>query len=127
MISAEILRKLADIGFMATSGGFFRQAESIFKAIELNKKNNVLPYMGMALNLMNMEKGQEALDILEKKALKIEPDNHVLQAFKAMALMLLGRNSESETCLNGIVAKSTDDLAQNLAKNLLSELHRSDK
>lgn len=127
MINAEILRKLADIGFMATSGGFFRQAESIFKAIELNRKDNILPHMGMALNLMNMEKGQEALDILEKKALKIEPDNHVLHAFKAMALMLLGRNSESENCLNNIMTKSTDNVSKNLAQNLLEELHRSDK
>jgi len=127
MVDAEILRKLADIGFMATGGGLFRQAEAIFHAIELNRKDNVLPHMGMALNLMNMELAEDALNVLEKKALKMEPENQVLQAFKAMALMQLGRNNESETCLHQIVTKSKDDIAVTLAENLLSELRRSDK
>ncbi len=127
MVSAEILRKLADIGFMATSGGFFRQADAIFSSIELSRKDNILPYMGKALNLMNMEKNQEALDMIENKALKIEPENHVLHAFKGMALMLLGRNSESENCLNNIASTSNDSIAKNLADNLLSELYRTDK
>ena len=121
MVSADTLRLLADIGFMATSSGFSPQAKSLFNAIELNRPDSVLPYIGHALNCMNMNKNQEALDILEKKALKIEPDNPTVQAFMGMALMLLGRSSESERCLEGIV-DSEDTLASGLANNLLSEL-----
>ena len=122
MVSTEMLRKLADIGFMATGGGLFRQAEIIFQAVKLNRENNILPYMGLALNLMNMNKCEEALNILEKKALVLEPDNDTLHAFVGMALMLLGRSRESEKCLNRVVEESDDDLACNLAKNLLQHL-----
>ena len=127
MISAEILRKLADIGFMATSGGFSRQAQNIFSAIELSRKDNVVPYIGMAINMMNMRKTQDALEILEKKALPLEPDNQVLHAFKGMALMLLGRSSESEKCLNNILSSNPDPMTINLAQGLLDELHQVDK
>ena len=127
MISAEILRKLADIGFMATSGGFFSQAQNIFGAIELSSKENIVPYIGMAINMMNMSKSQDALDLLEKKALPLEPDNQVLHAFKGMALMLLGRNCESEKCLNNVLTSDPDSVTSNLAQGLLGELHRADK
>ena len=123
MVSAETLRLLADIGFMATSGGFSKQARSLFDAIELARPDSVLPHIGKALNYMNLNMHQEALDTLEKKALKLEPDNATVQAFMGMALMLLGRSSESERCLNGIT-DSEDTLAASLASNLLSELRQ---
>ena len=128
MVSAETLRLLADIGFMATSGGFSPQAKTLFHAIELARPDSVLPHIGTALNCMNLNKHQEALDILEKKALKIEPDNATVKAFMGMALMMLGRNSESERCLSAIT-NSEDTLAATLAANLLVELqeHASKK
>ena len=123
MVSAETLRLLADIGFMATSGGFSPQAANLFKAVELARPDSVLPHIGFALNHMNMNRHQEALEILEKKALKLEPDNATVKAFIGMALMMLGRNSESERTLNQITA-SDDVLAATLATNLLTELQQ---
>lgn len=126
MVSAEILRKLADIGFMATSGGLFKQAECIFKAIKLNRKDSILPFIGEALNLINMNRSEEALALIEKKALVLEPDNGVLHSIKAMALMFMGRNSESENCLNEVIRANADNDATNLAENLLNQLHKTD-
>ncbi|CAM3555761.1 tetratricopeptide repeat protein [Parendozoicomonas haliclonae] len=121
MVSADTLRLLADIGFMATSGGFSPQAQSMFKAIEQARPDSVLPHIGNALNSMNMNRHQEALDTLEKKALKLEPENPTVKAFIGMALMMLGRNSECERYLNGLT-DSDDSLAASLASNLLVEL-----
>ena len=121
MVSAETLRLLADIGFMATSGGFSPQAASLFNAVEQARPQSVLPHIGNALNSMNMNRHQEALEILEKKALKLEPENPTVKAFMGMALMMLGRNSESERCLTALIS-SDDALAANLASNLLNEL-----
>ncbi len=121
MVSADTLRLLADIGFMATSSGYSPQAKALFHAIELTRPDSVLPHIGMALNCMNLNKHQEALDILEKKALKLEPDNATVQAFMGMALMMLGRSSESERCLSALT-DSDDTLAATLASNLLAEL-----
>lgn len=121
MVSAETLRLLADIGFMATSGGFSPQAASLFNAVGQARPQSVLPHIGNALNSMNMNRHQEALEILEKKALKLEPENPTVKAFMGMALMMLGRNSESERCLTALI-NSDDALAANLASNLLNEL-----
>ncbi len=121
MVSAETLRLLADIGFMATSGGFSPQARNLFAAIEHARPDSVLPHIGNALNSMNMNKHQEALEILEKKALKLEPENSTVKAFMGMALMMLGRNNESERCLSALTG-SDDALAASLASNLLIEL-----
>lgn len=121
MVSAETLRLLADIGFMATSGGFSPQAASLFNAVGQARPQSVLPHIGNALNSMNMNRHQEALEILEKKALKLEPENPTVKAFMGMALMMLGRNSESERCLTALIS-SDDALAANLASNLLNEL-----
>ena len=123
MVSAETLRLLADIGFMATSGGLSPQAKSLFQAVELARPDSVLPHIGTALNYMNMSKHQEALDILEEKALKLEPENATVKAFIGMALMMLGRSSDSERCLTPI-ASSDDVLAATLATNLLTELRQ---
>ncbi|GAA4648540.1 hypothetical protein GCM10023116_08090 [Kistimonas scapharcae] len=127
MVTVETLRLLADIGFMATSNGMSGQAKSIFKAIGHIRPNSVLPHIGMALNHLNLNQFQDALDVLEKKALKIEPDNPTVRAFIGMSLMLMGRNSESEKFLTPLTS-SDDPLAANLAENLLQELkHHADK
>lgn len=127
MVTAETLRLLADIGFMATSNGMSGQARSIFDAIGCVRPNSVLPHIGMALNHLNLNQFQDALDVLEKKALKIESDNPTVRAFIGMSLMLMGRNSESEKFLDPLTG-SDDPLAANLAKNLLQELkHHADK
>ncbi|MCY4329901.1 MAG: hypothetical protein OXC48_07485 [Endozoicomonadaceae bacterium] len=125
MVSAEILRTLADIGFMAVSGGLSVQAERIFKAIALCRKDNVVSYMGMALNLINEGKSEEALALLEKKALVLEPDNLVLHNIKAMALMFIGRKGESEACLQEVINLNTDNMATTLAQNMLEHLHKA--
>ncbi len=124
MVSAQTLRLLADIGFMATSEGLSPQASNLFKAIEHARPDSVLPHIGNALNKMNMNEHQEALEILEKKALKLEPENPTIKAFMGMALMMLGRNSESERCLLALTT-SEDTLAANLASNLLLELKQN--
>lgn len=127
MVTAETLRLLADIGFMATSNGMSLQAKSIFRAIGHIRPKSVLPHIGLALNHLNLNQFQDALDVLEKKALKVEPDNPTVRAFIGMSLMLMGRNSESEKFLVSLT-DSDDALAASLAENLLGELkHHADK
>lgn len=124
MVSAHMLRLLADIGFMATSGGLSPQANQLFRAIGLARPDSVLPHIGNALNCMNMNKHQDALDLLEKKALPMEPENDSIKALIGMALMMMGRNHDSERCLQAICAsEGKDPQAVELATNLLTE-HR---
>ena len=126
MLRVETLRLLADIGFMATGSGFSPQAECIFRAIEVAKPRSLAPHIGLALNCMNNKQHQMALDILEKKALPLEPENPIIRAYVGMALMMLGRASESERCLTA-VARGDDEPAKTLATQLLSQLRQPPK
>jgi len=121
MVSVETLRLISDIGFMATSNGLSTQAKSIFDAVELLRPDSVLPDIGKALNYLNLNQFQNALDVLEKKALKKEPDDPTVNAFIGMALMLMGRNNESEGFLKPVLNQD-DKVAANLASTLLEEL-----
>lgn len=123
MVSVSTLRQMADIALMASSEGYFSQADNILKAIEYQNKDNLFPYIGQAINLMNMDKNQEALEVLENKAAILEPDNLLIQAYKGLALMLLGRNAESERILNPLATKKTDPTVKKLAEELINQLH----
>ncbi|MCY4472098.1 MAG: tetratricopeptide repeat protein [Kistimonas sp.] len=126
MVSVETLRLLADIGFMATSGGLSPQAAELFRAIELARPDSVLPHIGKALNCMNMKKHQDALDVLEKKALPMEPDNDSIKALIGMALMMMGRNNESERCLQAIASsEDKDPMAVEMATALLAKHNKN--
>ncbi|MBE8215108.1 MAG: hypothetical protein HAW62_02095 [Endozoicomonadaceae bacterium] len=123
MVSVSILRQMADIALMASSGGYFSQAENIFTAIECHQKDTLFPHIGRAINCMNMGNNQEALEILEKKALPLEPDNSLIKAYKGLALMLVGRNSDSEKTLTPLIDKKHDEETKRLANELLNQLH----
>ena len=123
MITTETLKIIADIGFMATSCGMSGSSNKIFHGISKARPDSVLPHIGQALNLMNTGNPQQALETLEKKAALLEPQNQIVQAFLGMALMMLGRNTECEQCLQK-VKKSKDGMAQVLATELLKEIKK---
>ena len=120
-MNTETIKLVADVAFMATSAGMSKVSNNIFSAIETIRPNSVLPIIGQSLNYMNSGFPEKALNLLDKKALKVEPDSDTAKVFKGMALMMLGRNKEAEQQLV-TVTKSQDDMAKRLASELLLEL-----
>lgn len=121
MISDDMIKTLADIGFMASSSGCSKHAFAIFSGIEVARPDNVLPDIGYAMEFMNRKKYQEAISVLKKQALVKDPDNVAVKAFIGMALMLDGHNKESEECLSEI--ENCDDSATaKMAKELLENV-----
>lgn len=121
MLSDTMIKTLADIGFMASSGGQSRQAFAIFAGIEAIRPKSILPDIGYALEFMNKRKYQQAINILNNQALKKEPDSAAAQAFIGLALMLDGHNRKSEDCLETI-SDSQDSAAAHMAQELLAHI-----
>ena len=123
MAEDKLIKQLADIGFMATSAGMSKHAFGIFSAIELARPDSVLPSLGFAMNFINKKMYQEAIEILHKEAIPKDPDHPAVKAFMGMALMLEGRNKESENCLKE--ASQSDDIeVAVMANELLTDVQK---
>ena len=120
MIPDNIIKMMADIGFMASSSGYSKHAFGIFMGIEAVKPDSVLPCIGYAMEFMNKKKYQEAISILKKQGLAKEPDNAAVKAFIGLALMLDGHNKECEDYLAS-VENASDSAAATMASSILKE------
>jgi predicted Zn-dependent protease len=124
MTDDNLIKTMADIGFMASSTGMSKHAFGIFSALEKVRPDSVLPTLGFAMCFINKKMNQEALEILHKEAIPKDPEHPAVKAFIGMALMLEGRNKESEDILVATAAMD-DPEASVMAKELLSDLHKS--
>ena len=123
MVSDNTIKTIADIGFMAATNGMSKHAFGIFCALEKVRPDSVLPSLGFATVFINKKMNQEALEILHKEALPKDPDSPAVKAFIGLALMLEGRNKESEDTLNA-AKKSKDEQARAMAEELLAEIRQ---
>ena len=95
------IRLLTEVGFLAAARGDTRRADVIFRALERVRPAASFPYVGMAAALMNVGRYDEAAGELGR-GLMVEglQDPQELQAFRALALQLAGRTSESQRALH---------------------------
>ncbi len=122
MIDDNLLKTLADIGFMASGTGLPKHAFGIFNGIEAARPDSPLSTIGFALEFMNRKRHQEAIDILHREGLARHPDDPAIKAFLGMALMFEGRNKESENLLKPLLDVSDVEPAE-MAKELLANIH----
>lgn len=123
MTDDKLIKTMADIGFMASSAGMPKHAFAIFSAIEKVRPDSVLPSLGFSLIFMDKKMNQEALEILHKQAIPKDPENPAVKSFIGMALMLEGRNKESEDYLTAVMNQE-DPEASSMAKELLSDVQK---
>ncbi|MGB1272143.1 MAG: hypothetical protein ACPG5T_08720 [Endozoicomonas sp.] len=123
MINDNLLKTLADIGFMASGTGLPKHAFGIFSGIETARPDSPLSTIGFALEFMNRKRHQEAIDILHKEGLAKHPDHPAIKAFIGMALMFEGRNKASEDYLSPLTDNDDQETAL-MARELLSNIHQ---
>ena len=87
---------LTEVGFLAAARGDIPRAERIFGALERIRPAGAYCYVGPAMACLNAGRADEAVRELDRGlALVSEEDRQQLQAFRALALQLAGRTSES--------------------------------
>ena len=121
MLDKKVARLAADIALMASAARLPKHAFGIYKGLEHINNNNSISTIGIALEFMNRKRYQETIDLLQKH-LKENPKHEEVKVFLGMALMLDGRNKESEDILNKLTS-SKDEKVMHMATELLSEIH----
>jgi len=96
-LASDDVRLLAEVGFLAAARADVRRAEVIFGALERVRPTHGFPYAGLAACYMNAGRGDDAVRVLERGTAQVPPEAFTeLEAFRALALHLAGRNSESQ-------------------------------
>ena len=118
-LQPEESRLLLDVAMMATGGNRFSSAAKILAALERFRPGNPSLAAARAVLLISMGDFQGAVDYIERDALPHNPDAAMLKAFKAMALLRMGRTAEARVPLEEVVNQSADPSAAQLAKDML--------
>jgi Flp pilus assembly protein TadD len=122
-VDTELVQILMDAGFVATGSGRHSQAEIIFNGLAAARPESELPWIGLAVVLMNTGKSEEAAVLLQDKGLQINPDSCLARSFLGLAHKLSGHGAEAERVLNSVVADCPDqESSAAMAQALLAEL-----
>lgn len=119
-LSADEARLLLNIALMAVGRNRFNSAARILAALERFRPDSPELAVSKAIALLSALKFSESLDFLEGDALRRFPGHPMLQAFKGLALVRLGRIQDSREVLERVCeSKDVDPAAARLAEDLL--------
>lgn len=126
VLTAEEVRLLTAVGFVAAGRGDVARAERIFKGLKATRPTRAFPYIGLAMAYMNSRRVEEAMQVFQDGAQALgghrgsksdsllggaHADDSVLQneyrellAFRGLLLQLAGRNHESHLDLQAAAA-----------------------
>lgn len=100
--SAEQLRELARIGFLAAHVGEPAAARAIFNSLMVLRPDSVLPHIGRALAEQAAGRMEEAVRWLRDEGLRQHPDDPELMAFLGLALVQAGWPSQATALLRRV-------------------------
>lgn len=100
--SAEQVRELARIGFLAVHVGEPAAARAIFTSLMVLRPDSVLPHIGRALAEQAAGRMDEAVRWLRDEGLRQHPDDPELMAFLGLALVQAGWSSQATPLLRRV-------------------------
>ena len=118
-LSTEEARLLLEIALMATGQNRFKTAGTLLAALEPFRPNEPSLAVARAILLISRQDFEGAVAYIDGEALPKFPQSAMLQAFKGMALLRLGRPAEARTPLEAARASKEDPAAARLAADLL--------
>jgi len=116
-VSADSVRRLLEIGYIAAGNGYFADAELIFRGVAAVRPESSAPAIGRAVAALNRGAAGEAVRLLEAERER-SPSDALSQAFLGLALRSAGRNAEATAALEA-ATKSGDPIAAAMAQALL--------
>ena len=118
--TADEGRLLLNVALMAVGRNRFRSAARILAALERYRPDSPQIAVSKAIALMSACAYAEGLEFMENVALRKFPGNPMILAFKGMALIRLGRISDSHEVLEKVCErKEADPSAAQLAEDLM--------
>jgi len=117
VLSADEIRLLTEIGFVAAGRGDVPRARQVFEALAVLRPQRAFPRIGLAVALLNAGQAREAVEVLERAPLQDAEERAMLDAWRGFALQLAARRGESLRVLSRVAAGQGEAAA--LARSLL--------
>lgn len=124
LTESDDIQLLTQAGFLAAGRGNVAAALRIFQALALLRPDQAFGYVGLGSALMNAGRAGEAVQRLQSVQLPPGAEADMLDSFKAVALQLAGRHSESRLLLRQLLQRAATDAPSpggQLAARLLGE------
>ena len=119
-LESEEAKLLLNVALMATGQNRFRSAAKILAALERFRPEEASVAVANAILFISMLDFRGAVDYIDRVALPKFPSSAMLQAFKGMALIRMGRKAESVQPLSVAAAQAADPAAAQLARDLMT-------
>ena len=114
-LESEEAKLLLNVALMATGQNRFRSAAKILAALERFRPEEASVAVANAILRISMLDFVGAVDYIDRIALPKFPSSAMLQAFKGMALIRLGRNQEAALPLSGgTIGKGPTDMTESM-------------
>ena len=110
-----------EVGFLAAGYGFHKQAETIFRGLQGARPDSESPLIGLAFTYLSSNRPQQAAEVLEQQALKLNPDSDLAKVYLGWAHKNTGAASRAEALLREVVSSDSNPAATALAKGFLNE------
>ena len=121
-LSSDEIRLIADVGFMAATGGHAVPSIRLFEGLRTLRPHHSFPYIGLSLARMTVGACNDAVRILREEGLEALPDDEDIQLYLSLALHLAKQQQESQRLLSKFLKNEAIDPAQqSLAKTVLAQ------
>jgi len=120
-ISSDLLKLLAEIGFLGISKGLTNQPKDIFSGIIAVRPDDPNAFLGKAIAdtlAGNVSEGSEALNAI----LKNDPKNDIAKSFLALAFFMKKDYTEVKKLAKCIIEANADANAVAMANGLLEQM-----
>ncbi len=118
-ITGDEARLLLNVALMATGQNRFQSAAKILAALERFRPAEASIASANAILRISMLDFQGAVDYLDHVAIPKFPDSAMLKAFKGMALIRMGHQTEARVPLEEAAKQTVDPAAAQLARDLI--------
>ena len=119
-LESEEAKLLLNVALMATGQNRFQSAGKLLAALERFRPEEASVAVANAILFISMLDFRGAVDYIDRVALLKFPSSAMLQAFKGMALIRMGRKTEAALPLSAAAGQTADSAAAQLAKDLLT-------
>ena len=119
-LESEEAKLLLNVALMATGQNRFQSAGKILAALERFRPEEASVAVANAILFISMLDFRGAVDYIDRVALPKFPSSAMLQAFKGMALIRMGRKAEAVQPLSVAAGQTADPAAAQLTKDLMT-------
>lgn len=110
-LDRDAMQLLAEIGFIGAQAGQPAAARAIFESLSVLRPDSTLPYIGLAMADLAVDRPQDAARTLRDKGLKQHPADPELMAFLGLALKGAGQQAEAHKILSAVIEQNSPSTA----------------